>query len=109
MCRGLAWQEPPAAYSARKRIAEKRVRGKQKHDGAIPSCLCFFMILAVLSHNATIYYQLHLFVHCNRTIIKRASYYNEKVNQVIRVFAVHCAFRLHVGNNNRVRLQLGRC
>ena len=60
MCRGLAWQEPPAAYSARKRIAEKRVRGKQKHDGAIPSCLCFFMILAVLSHNATIYYQLHL-------------------------------------------------
>ena len=84
MCRGFAWQEPPAAYSARKRIAEKRVRGKQKHDGAIPSCLCFFMILAVLSHNATIYYQLHLFVHCNRTIIKRASYYN----------AINCFFEL---------------
>lgn len=33
MCRGFAWQEPPAVYSARKRIAEKRVRGKQKRDG----------------------------------------------------------------------------
>lgn len=30
MCRGFAWQEPPAVYSARKRIAEKRVRGKAK-------------------------------------------------------------------------------
>lgn len=46
------------------------------HDLSSPVAQC--------NHLLSITFKLHLFVHCNRTIIKRASYYN----------AINCFFEL---------------
>ena len=68
MCRRFAWQELPAAYSAWKRIAEKRVRGKQKRDG-----ICHRVFAFSFFCNFAVQTSCRSAVHCSHALQRIAN------------------------------------